>query len=156
MFSKQLFGQRLQEIRKLNHETQTDLGEIIDVNKSRISEMEHGKQTTTAEKIALICEHYQVSSDYLLGLSDDPSPRERSVTFPSVDPPPAGLALKAPQSGASRRGRAELPMTAQRGHGTTGVDFPCLTGKIFSSAAPPACINLHSRIILVDFTHREC
>ena len=75
MFSKEQFGKRLVEIRKLNHETQSDLGEAIGVAKSRVSEMENGKQTTTAEKIALICEHYKVSSDYLLGLSDDPAPR---------------------------------------------------------------------------------
>lgn len=40
--------------------------------------MEKGINTTTAEKIALICEHYQVSSDYLLGLVDDPRDRLKS------------------------------------------------------------------------------
>ena len=72
MFTKEIFGQRLLEIRKLNHETQTDLAEAIDTVKSRISEIENGKNTTTIEKFALICEHYKVSADYLLGLSDDP------------------------------------------------------------------------------------
>lgn len=75
MFSKELFGQRLKECRKQAGETQEQLGDIIDVRKSRISEMEKGINTTTAEKIALICEHYQVSSDYLLGLVDDPRAR---------------------------------------------------------------------------------
>lgn len=75
MFSKELFGQRLMEIRLKSHETQTDLGRVIATGRSTVSEMEHGKKTTTAEKIALICEHYHVASDYLLGLSDDPSPR---------------------------------------------------------------------------------
>ena len=37
-----------------------------------IIEMENGKNTTTIEKFALICEHYKVSANYLLGLSDDP------------------------------------------------------------------------------------
>ena len=72
MFTKELFGQRLLETRKLNHETQTDLAQAIDTVKSRISEIEHGKNTTTIEKLALICEHYKVSADYLLGLSDNP------------------------------------------------------------------------------------
>lgn len=72
MFSKELFGQRLFEIRKQNHETQKVLAEAIGMAKSHISEIEKGKQTTTAEKIALICGHYHVSADYLLGLSDDP------------------------------------------------------------------------------------
>ena len=74
MFSKDLFGKRLREIRKKNQETQQDLAAFLDVAKNSISEMENGKRTTTAEKIALICEHYRVSADYLLGLSDDPDP----------------------------------------------------------------------------------
>ena len=76
MFSKELFGQRLYEMRKKNHETQTDLGNVMGLAKSRVSEIESGKNTTTAEKIALICEHYKISADYLLGLSDDPEPRK--------------------------------------------------------------------------------
>ena len=76
MFSKELFGQRLQETRVKNHETQDDLSHVIRTGRSHVSEMESGKKTTTAEKIALICEHYHICSDYLLGLSDDPSPRQ--------------------------------------------------------------------------------
>ena len=72
MFTKEKFGQRLLEIRKQHHETQPDLAEAIGTAKSHISEMENGKVTTTIEKFALICEHYKVSADYLLGLSDDP------------------------------------------------------------------------------------
>lgn len=75
MFSKELFGQRLRECRKQAGETQQQLGDILTINKSRVSAMEKGINTTTAEKIALICEHYQVSSDYLLGLVDDPRAR---------------------------------------------------------------------------------
>ena len=75
MFSKELFGQRLLEIRKRNHETQEQLGQAIGLAKGRISDMEKGRNTTTVDKIVLICEHYKTSSDYLLGLSDDPDPR---------------------------------------------------------------------------------
>lgn len=72
MFSKQVFAQRLTEIRKLHHETQGDLGAALGVKQTAICEIERGRKTTTAEKIALICHHYHVSADYLLGLSDDP------------------------------------------------------------------------------------
>ena len=75
MFSKELFGQRLKECRIQAGETQAQLGEILSIHKSRVSAMEKGINTTTAEKIALICEHYQVSSDYLLGLVDNPNSR---------------------------------------------------------------------------------
>ena len=75
MYFKTFFGQRLREIRTNNHETQKDLADFLGVAKNSISEIENGKRTTTAEKIALICRHYRVSFDYLLGLSDDPPPR---------------------------------------------------------------------------------
>ena len=76
MFTKEQFGQRILQLRKKNHETQSDLAELIGTKKSHISEMENGKMTTTIEKLAIICEHYKVSSDYLLGLSDDPGYRK--------------------------------------------------------------------------------
>jgi len=75
MFSKELFGKRILHLLKQHNETQTDLARLLDVGKGHISEIERGNRTTTAEKIALICEHYQVSSDYLLGLVDDPNSR---------------------------------------------------------------------------------
>ena len=75
MFSKELFGQRILQLRKQHNETQKDLAELLDVGKGHISEIERGNRTTKAEKIALICQHYQVSSDYLLGLVDDPAAR---------------------------------------------------------------------------------
>lgn len=71
MFSKELFGKRVSEIRKMNHETQKALGEAIGMSSNNVSEIESGKKTTTSEKIAKICTHYSVSADYLLGLSDD-------------------------------------------------------------------------------------
>ena len=76
MFSKEVFGLRLREIRKKKKETQDDLARPLDVGKYHISEMERGNRTTTAEKIALICEHYRISADYLLGLSDNPEPQK--------------------------------------------------------------------------------
>ena len=72
MFSTELFGLRVQEARKLNNETQKELGDIISTRQTNVSDMESGKRATTAENIAKICRHYHVSADYLLGLSDDP------------------------------------------------------------------------------------
>lgn len=72
MFTKELFGQRLKEARKTAGEKQEDLAVVIGVTKTQVSEMENGKKTTTVEKVALICEHYRISADYLLGLKDEP------------------------------------------------------------------------------------
>jgi len=74
MFSKKIFGQRILEQRKKSRETQEELGNMLGVGKAQISEIERGNATTTAERIALICEHYKVSADYLLGLTDNLEP----------------------------------------------------------------------------------
>lgn len=75
MFSKELFGQRILEQRKKSGETQKALAEVLGVGDTQVLEIEHGRATTSAERIALICEHYNVSADYLLGLTDDPEPK---------------------------------------------------------------------------------
>lgn len=72
MFSKELFGQRLMEIRQINSETQEQLGSILGIGKSQLSQIERGTASTSIERLALICEHYHVSAEYLLGLTDDP------------------------------------------------------------------------------------
>ena len=72
MFSKELFAQRVREVRKLQGETQKQLGDAIGTKANNVSEIESGKKTTTSEKIAKLCRHYHVSADYLLGLTDDP------------------------------------------------------------------------------------
>ena len=65
MFNKNQFGERLRILRKRANENQGDLAAILDVTVTQISDMETGK------KFALICEHYQVSADYLLGFQDE-------------------------------------------------------------------------------------
>lgn len=77
LFHKKTFGERLRETRKKNGEAQPAIAHLIDVSVPQISDMENGKKTTTVEKLSLICEHYQVSADYLLGLTDDPTPHGR-------------------------------------------------------------------------------
>ena len=72
MFSKELFGERLRYTRNRAGESQRVIADKLGITVTQISDMENGKKTTTAEKIALICEHYKISADYLLGLTDEP------------------------------------------------------------------------------------
>ena len=72
MFQKDLFAQRLRALRKGAGEKQEDLAEVLGVTATQVSDMEQAKKTTTLEKFVLICEHYRVSADYLLGLRDEP------------------------------------------------------------------------------------
>ncbi len=68
----EIFAVRLREIREQVGESRETLGKAIGVGVSQISEMENNRKGTTLEKLALICRHYNVSADYLLGLSDTP------------------------------------------------------------------------------------
>ena len=74
MYHNELFGLRLRKIRSRNHETQKELAEILGVKPNQIGEMENGRGATTLSKLALLCEHYNISADYLLGLTDEPRP----------------------------------------------------------------------------------
>ena len=71
---KDIFSQRLQSLRKSAGENQETLGAVIGIGKTGVSEMENGRKTTTLEKLAVICQHYNVSADYLLGLTDERRP----------------------------------------------------------------------------------
>lgn len=77
MFSKELFGQRVKEIRLKADVNQTDFGVIIGTRKSHVSEIEKGTSCTTVEGLAALCQYYNVSADYLLGLTDEPKPYKR-------------------------------------------------------------------------------
>ncbi len=71
MTTKEIFSQRMRELRKETKEPQRILADILDVSINQISEMEKGTRMTTLEKLPIICRHYNVSADYLLGLSDE-------------------------------------------------------------------------------------
>lgn len=74
MFHKDLYGLRLKKLRLGAGEKQSDLAVRLGVKPNQIVEMENGRKTTTFEKLALICQHYNVTADYLLGLVDEPRP----------------------------------------------------------------------------------
>lgn len=70
MTTKEIFSQRMRQLRKESGQPQKVLAELLGVSINQISEMEKGTRMTTLEKLPLICRHYNVSADYLLGLSD--------------------------------------------------------------------------------------
>ncbi len=66
----EIFAERLRKVRTEAGESRETLGRILGVGVSQISEMENNRKGTTLERLALLCRHYNVSADYLLGLSD--------------------------------------------------------------------------------------
>lgn len=71
MFQREIFARRLRGLRSEAGEERKDLAEKLGVTVSQISEMENGRKATTMDRLVLLCEHYKVTSDYLLGLKDE-------------------------------------------------------------------------------------
>ena len=71
MFSKEIFSERLRLLRKEKNERQADIAQLLGVSKSQITEMERAHKGTSLERLVILCEHYNVSADYLLGLTEE-------------------------------------------------------------------------------------
>jgi transcriptional regulator with XRE-family HTH domain len=52
--------------------TQDAFGKIIGLKKQAVSDIEHCRITTSLENLYKLAEHFNISADYLLGLTDDP------------------------------------------------------------------------------------
>lgn len=68
---------RLQEARVRVGYTQESLATALGIEKKQISRWETGSTIPGADRLAEIAELLGVSTDYILGLSDDPTPRIR-------------------------------------------------------------------------------
>ncbi|WP_295582866.1 helix-turn-helix domain-containing protein [uncultured Oscillibacter sp.] len=68
-----LFKERLCQLRKARGLSQKQLGEVLGLTNHAVSMMEAGERGTTMEKLAVLAEYFQVSTDYLLGVTDDPA-----------------------------------------------------------------------------------
>lgn len=65
-----MIGERLAEIRNDHGDTQNTLAEKLHVTHHTVSSWEQEKSSPSHEMLVSICRLYQVSSDYLLGLSN--------------------------------------------------------------------------------------
>lgn len=65
-----VFCERLKSLRNAAKLNQTELGEKLNCQRTRIADLERGKSTPTIEDITILCKTFNVSSDYLLGISD--------------------------------------------------------------------------------------
>jgi transcriptional regulator with XRE-family HTH domain len=75
MFSKNIFADRLIEIRSGKNLMAKDVADAIGVTKAAISMIESGRNSVSVELLEKLCRCLDCSADYLLGLSDDPERR---------------------------------------------------------------------------------
>ncbi len=72
MQNLELFAYRVKKLRKQRGLNQKELGEVIGLTAKSICTIENGTSSTTIEKLILLAKFFQVSTDYLLGLKDEP------------------------------------------------------------------------------------
>lgn len=68
--------EKIKELRKNNKITQEQLGNAIGVSKMAISYFEKGKKSPGRESLEKIADYFGVTTDYLLGRSEDPELNE--------------------------------------------------------------------------------
>lgn len=74
------FKTRLKELRLESGLTQKDLGKAIEVGRTTISEYESGKIVPKQEGLLRLANHFNVSVDYLTGVSNEPHTRKQNTS----------------------------------------------------------------------------
>ena len=73
MLDLKIFGERLRLLRKERKLPLKKIAELLGTSVTQVSDMENGKTGTTMVRLVLLAEFYHVSTDYLLGIPDDPA-----------------------------------------------------------------------------------
>jgi len=66
------FSERLKELRKAKGLSQKSLGEVIGLSERGIQNYELETNKPTSDTIIKLADYFDVSTDYLLGCSDNP------------------------------------------------------------------------------------
>ena len=70
-----LFGERLKQLRIAKGIKQIDMAKLLDVTDRHYQRMEYGKVNVPALTLIALAEYFNVSLDYLVGVSDNPERR---------------------------------------------------------------------------------
>lgn len=68
------YTQRLEDLRKDKDLTQAEVAELLNLKREQYRRYEAGVNEIKASFIIKVCKFYNVSSDYLLGLTDNHRP----------------------------------------------------------------------------------
>ena len=77
-------GKIIRKLRESKGYTQTSLGDILNLSPSTIGMYEQGRRLPDVETLIKMCDFFNVSSDYLLEISDNPTPYSKSHSEESI------------------------------------------------------------------------
>ncbi len=66
---KLTFGEKIRGLREDADLNQTQLGNLLNMTQRKISYIECGKYEPSIEDIVTFCNYFEISADYLLGIS---------------------------------------------------------------------------------------
>ncbi|MBQ8210766.1 MAG: helix-turn-helix transcriptional regulator [Clostridia bacterium] len=67
-----IFGDRIRGLREDKDLNQTQLANILNCTQKKISRMETGENEPNLQDIKALCTYFNISANYLLGLTDNP------------------------------------------------------------------------------------
>ena len=70
-----MYFQRLEDLRVDHDKSQIEVAEYLNMNRNVNWRYEKGLREIPVWAVIKLAEYYHVSTDYLLGLTDDPGPR---------------------------------------------------------------------------------
>ena len=70
-----MYFQRLEDLRVDNDKTQIEIAEYRNLNRNVYWRYEKGEREIPVWAVIKLADYYRVSTDYLLGLTDDPARR---------------------------------------------------------------------------------
>lgn len=71
-----MFNDRLRELREFTNPrlTQEQVAKLVKMSQRKISRLETGSVNPTPDEIISLCKFYNISADYILGLTDELKP----------------------------------------------------------------------------------
>lgn len=65
---------RMKDLREDRDMTQAALGKVLQKSQQGYNHIETGRAELKIEDLIVLCKFYNVSADYMIGLTDDPTP----------------------------------------------------------------------------------
>ena len=69
------YHRRLRDLREDHDKTQQEIAEVLGTSQTMYARYERGANELPLRHLIKLAEYYQVTADYLLGISDEPSRR---------------------------------------------------------------------------------
>lgn len=75
------FYQRLKDMREDHEYEQKDIAKVLETTQQQYSKYERGERQIPIHQLIRLCKLYNVTADYLIGLTDTPSPMPRDGIY---------------------------------------------------------------------------